>query len=94
MKMYRCQHCDFKIAVNKHKGIKSSKYIMGTHYEEKHKELLPEDMTGYRYFYFLLTKKERGACVICKNPTDFNDIVDFAIIRNVKKRIKKKEMKG
>lgn len=73
MKMYRCQHCDFKIAVNKHKGIKSSKYIMGKHYEEKHKDLLPEDMNGFRYFYYLLTKKERGACVICKNPTDFNE---------------------
>jgi hypothetical protein len=74
MRFYRCKYCDFKIPVNKHKGIKSSKYIMGLHYDDKHKDLIPDDMSGFQYFYYLLTKKERGACVICKNPTDFNEV--------------------
>jgi len=45
---------------------------MGQHYDNRHRELLPEDMDGYRWVYYLLTGKDRGACVICKNETDFN----------------------
>lgn len=75
MKIYRCQHCKFSVAVNKNKkGIRSAKYIMGDHYETKHKNLIPPDMSGYRWFYFLLTKKQRGTCVECKNETEFNNI--------------------
>ena len=75
MKIYRCQHCKFSVAVNKNKkGIHSAKYIMGHHYETKHKNLLPEGMSGYRWFYYLLTKKDRGSCVECKGETDFNEI--------------------
>jgi hypothetical protein len=36
--------------------------------------MIPPNMTGYRWFYFLLTKKEKGACVECKQETDFNEI--------------------
>ena len=74
MKVYRCQYCAYKLIVKKDikKGTKNTKYRMGKHYEEKHKELLPPDMDGFRYFYYLLTKKEHGSCVICKNNTDFN----------------------
>lgn len=66
--------CGYKLIVKNDikKGTKSTKYRMGKHYEENHKELLPEDMDGYRYFYWLLTKKDHGSCVICHNPTDFN----------------------
>lgn len=75
MKTYKCQYCNYKIAVDKtKKGIHSPKYIMGKHYDEKHKSLLPPDMDGYRWFYFTLTKKDHGSCVICHNPTDFNRI--------------------
>lgn len=76
MKIYRCQHCGYTVTVNKNnsKGPRSAKWKMGNHYETKHKNLLPPDMTGYRWFYFLLTKKEKGSCVICKNETDFNEI--------------------
>ena len=73
MKIYRCQHCKFSVVVNRdRKGVHSAKYIMGNHYETKHKDLLPPDMDGYRWFYYLLTKKQRGSCVICHNPTTFN----------------------
>jgi hypothetical protein len=54
------------------KGTKSAKWKMGNHYEMKHKELLPPDMDGYRWFYYLLTKKSKGSCVMCKNETEFN----------------------
>jgi len=47
---------------------------MGEHYENVHKHLLPTDMSGYQWFYFLLTKKEQGSCVICKRTTKFNEI--------------------
>ena len=74
-KIYRCQHCNYNVTVNKaNKGIKSAKYKMGYHYETKHKELLPPDMSGYRWFYYLLTKKDKGSCVICHNETDFNEV--------------------
>lgn len=74
-KIYRCQHCKYTTTANKNiKGIKSAKYKMGHHYETVHKHLIPPDMTGYRWFYFLLTKKEKGSCVECKQETDFNEI--------------------
>jgi hypothetical protein len=73
-KTYRCQHCNYNITENKTKGIKSAKYKMGLHYENTHKELIPPDMTGFRYFYFLLTKKNKGSCVICHNDTIFNNV--------------------
>ena len=70
---YRCQFCGFSVYRNKNKkGVRSPKYIMGKHYEEKHKELLSEDTDGFRFFYYTLTKKQEGSCVICHNPTDFN----------------------
>lgn len=75
MKVLRCQHCNYTVTVNKNnKGTKSAKYKLGHHYETVHKHLIPPDMTGYRWVYFLLTKKERGSCVICKQETDFNEI--------------------
>lgn len=75
MKIYRCKFCDFNVCYNKaDKGIRSAKYIMGHHYDTVHQHAIPEHMDGYRYFYFLLTKKEQGSCVICKEETAFNKI--------------------
>lgn len=45
---------------------------MGRHYDTKHRDLIPGDTDGYRYFYYLLTKKERGSCVMCGRETEFN----------------------
>lgn len=74
MKTYRCQFCRFTATVNKtQKGVKSAKYRMGHHYETVHKELIPPGFTGFRWFYFLLTKKDRGTCVECKRETEFNE---------------------
>ena len=74
-KIYRCQYCKYAVTVTKTgKAAISAKHKMGEHYETKHKELLPPDMSGYRWFYYLLTKKDKGSCVICHNETDFNEI--------------------
>jgi hypothetical protein len=53
---------------------KNAKYKMGDHYDKVHKELLPKDMTGYQWFYYLLTGKDHGSCIICKNNTRFNNL--------------------
>lgn len=76
MKMYRCQHCKYTVRVDTsdRKSIRSAKNKMGLHYDSVHKDLLPPDMDGYRWFYYLLTKKDRGSCVICHHETDFNRI--------------------
>lgn len=76
MRIYRCQHCNYTSAIKQggSKAAQSARNKMGEHYETKHKNLLPPDMDGYRYFYFLLTKKENGSCIICHNPTEFNRI--------------------
>lgn len=75
MKIYRCQHCNFNVTVNnkKSKGPISAKHKMGQHYETVHKKLLPPDMTGYQWFYYLLTKKDHGSCVECHRETEFNE---------------------
>lgn len=75
MQTYRCQHCKYSIILNNSVSKKdkiSAKQKMGKHYEENHKSLLPPDMDGYRWFYYLLTKKDHGSCVECHNETEFN----------------------
>ena len=73
MKTYKCKFCKYNLVENKAiKGIKSARHRMGEHYEKKHKNLLPPDMDGFRFFYFLISKKDHGSCVICHNETDFN----------------------
>lgn len=81
MKIYRCQHCGYSVTVNRNENgnrdgnaIKSAKWKMGNHYQTVHRSLLPPDMTGYQWFYFLLTKKDHGSCVICHHETDFNEV--------------------
>ena len=74
-KLFRCQFCNYSIAKNKDlKGIKSPKYKMGLHYETKHKKMLPDDMSGFRFFYFLETNHDRGSCAECHGETEFNEI--------------------
>ena len=75
MKIFKCKICDFKIhihAYEKNLAI-SAKHSMGAHYGTEHKDIIPPGMTGFQYFYFLLTGKSRGSCVICKSETDFNE---------------------
>lgn len=80
MKIYRCQYCGYSVTVNRNENgtrngnaIKSAKWKMGNHYETNHKNLIPPDMSGYQWFYYLLTKKSRGSCIHCKGETQFNE---------------------
>lgn len=76
MKIYRCQHCNFTSVVRKSgtKNFQNARNKMGQHYDIVHKELLPPDMDGYRWFYYLLTNKMQGSCVECHKETDFNKV--------------------
>lgn len=76
MKIYRCQHCKFTVTVRKtgSKDAQSARNKMGQHYDTVHKHLLPPDMDGYRWFYYLLTKKDKGSCIECHGETDFNKV--------------------
>lgn len=62
-KYYKCQFCNY---------MNSDKKKLGEHYQTKHKDLIPPDMDGYRWFYYTLTGKDRGSCVMCKSETEFN----------------------
>lgn len=74
MKIYRCQHCKFTVMVKDgdRKQAVSARRKMGQHYDTTHRELIPSDMDGYRWFYYLMTKKDHGSCIECKQPTEFN----------------------
>ena len=43
------------------------------HIENKHKEMIPENMTVHQYYYYMKTGKTNGNCVICKKPTTWNE---------------------
>lgn len=65
MRIYKCTICKFT-----HKD----KQTMGKHYQLKHRDSIPDNMSGYQWFYYLLTGKDRGSCIICKQNTEFNEV--------------------
>ena len=64
VKVIKCKFCD------KH-FTEVNQYV--SHLEKYHHDMIPDNMSAYQYFYFLKTGKDRGSCVICKNPTKWND---------------------
>ena len=72
MKTYKCLYCSFRVTIGGGSKV-NPKYRMGEHYELKHKGMLPTHMNGFRWFYYTLTGKERGSCVVCKGETVFNE---------------------
>lgn len=42
------------------------------HIENKHKEMIPQDMNVNQYYYYMKTGKTHGNCVMCKQPTEWN----------------------
>jgi hypothetical protein len=59
----RCKYCDtFFIDVDA--------YVL--HLEEVHGDMIPEDMDGWQYYYYLKTGKMNGSCIICKKKTRWN----------------------
>lgn len=63
--MYKCKLCNKKFETLS--GIYS-------HIENKHRDLIPKDLTVERYYYYLKTGKTNGNCVMCKNPTTWNEV--------------------
>ena len=44
-----------------------------SHIESSHSEFIPQDMTAWRFVYYLKTGKTHGSCIICKNDTEWNE---------------------
>ena len=62
-KRKKCKYCDVYLT-----GI--DQYV--AHLESSHADLIPGDMDGYRFLYYLQTGKSRGKCIICGKPTEWN----------------------
>jgi hypothetical protein len=45
----------------------------GGHVETIHPDTIPKDFTLARYFYYILTNKTHGNCIMCKLPTTWNE---------------------
>lgn len=44
-----------------------------SHLEEEHSAQMPPDMSTAHFYYYLKTGREHGNCVMCKQPTTFNE---------------------
>jgi hypothetical protein len=44
-----------------------------SHLETNHGELIPEGWDSWRFAYYLKTGKKEGKCVVCGNPTGWNE---------------------
>lgn len=42
------------------------------HLENSHSDIVPDDMDGHQFYYYLKTGKTEGHCIICKKPTGWN----------------------
>lgn len=64
VKSYKCPQCGQKFQTLK---------PWGNHVRTKHPTIIPEGWPDGRYFYYLQTGKDSGHCVVCKNPTQWNE---------------------
>lgn len=62
VKYYRCPAC---------KKVYNSLKPWSTHMMTAHKEMIPENWSPARYFYYLQTGKDHGSCIICKSDTNW-----------------------
>ena len=44
-----------------------------SHIESSHSESIPQDMTAWKFVYYLKTGKTHGSCIICKKDTEWNE---------------------
>ena len=61
--MFKCKICGKKF---------TEVTTLYNHIESKHKEMIPKDMTVQQYYYYMKTGKMNGNCVMCKQPTGWN----------------------
>lgn len=64
VKYYKCPECGKKF-----KTLGG----WGEHVQTMHPGSIPENFTVARYFYFTLTGKTAGSCIMCKSPTQWNE---------------------
>lgn len=60
----KCKFCDVYIT-----GIDQ----YASHIEADHADIIPNDMGGYQFLYYLQTGKTSGKCIICGKSTTWND---------------------
>lgn len=60
---YKCMYCETKLAKEK----------LVDHIDESHTNLIPSDYTAARLVFNTVNRKEKGACVICGNETQWNE---------------------
>lgn len=64
MRTITCKFCDRRY---------NDPSAYASHLEAKHADMIPSNMSGYQFYYFLKTGREHGNCVICKKPTIWNE---------------------
>lgn len=64
VKNFKCPVC---------KKVFQSLKAWSNHMLKDHPEVIPEGWTPARYFYYIQTGKSGAQCVICKNPTEWNE---------------------
>jgi len=45
----------------------------GKHLEKDHPGTIPDDYSYARYFYYVISGKKYGLCIVCKSPTEWNE---------------------
>lgn len=63
MKIIRCNFCESQM---------TEIDAYAHHLEDEHRDMVPPDMDGYQFIYFMRTKRTHGNCVICKSKTKWN----------------------
>ena len=61
--MYKCKICGKKY---------TELSALYSHIENKHFDMIPQDMSVQQYYYYMKTGKSNGNCVMCKQPTTWN----------------------
>lgn len=61
--MYKCKICGKKY---------TELSALYNHIENKHADMIPQDMTVQQYYYYMKTGKSNGNCVMCKQATAWN----------------------
>jgi Acetyltransferases len=47
---------------------------VSSHIETTHQSLMPKDWSGARYYFFSNHGRDYGNCIVCKDPTEFNEV--------------------
>lgn len=64
VKTYKCPDCGAK-----YKSLQT----WGNHVANVHPELIPSGWSYARYFYYVLTGKNKGSCIVCGSDTEWNE---------------------